>query len=181
MVSQVISGSPAEKAGVKAGDIIVKFNDQPVKDHSHLKNLVGKEKPDASAKLTVFRDEKTIDLNVKIAERTEKAIASAAPKQTPTAETSSELGIDIERVPSAAAESLGLKEGEGVRIKDMKSDGTGAKMGLKTGDVILEVDGKTVTDVSAFNAAVAAAKSNNVIRLKVQRNRAVLFLATKLG
>jgi len=181
LVSQVIPGSPAEKAGIKAGDIIIKFNDQPVKDHSHLKNLVGKEKPDTSTKLTVFRDKKTIDLNVKIAERTEKAIASAAPKQTPAAETSSELGIDIESVPGGAAESLGLKEGEGVRIKDMKSDGTGAKMGLRAGDVILEVDDKPVTDVSAFNAAVVAAKANKVIRLKVQRNRAVLFLATNLG
>ncbi|MGO9121756.1 MAG: DegQ family serine endoprotease [Desulfomonilaceae bacterium] len=181
LVSQVIPGSPAEIAGVKAGDIIVKFNDQPVKDHSHLKNLVGREKPDSSAKLTVFRDGKTMDLNVKIAERTEKAVASTGPKQTPASERSSELGIDIEAVPTAAAESLGLKEGEGVRIRDMKSDGTGAKMGLRTGDVILEIDGKTVTDVSGFNAAVAAAKSNNVIRLKVQRNRAVLFLATKLG
>jgi serine protease Do len=181
LVSQVISGSPAEKAGVKAGDIILKFNDQPVKDHSHLKNLVGREKPGTSAKLTIFRDKKTIDLNVKIAERTEKAVASAMPKQSPASETSSELGIDIEGVPSAAAESLGLKEGEGVRIKDMKSDGTGAKMGLRAGDVILEVDGKTVKDVSAFNAAVAEAKANKVIRLKVQRNRAVLFLATNLG
>ncbi len=181
LVSQVIPGSPAEKAGVKAGDIIIKFNDQPVQDHSHLKNLVGREKPDTLAKLTIFRDKKTIDLNVKIAERMEKAIASASPKQTPALETSSELGIDIESVPSASAESLGLKEGEGVRIKDMKSDGTGAKMGLRAGDIILEVDGKTVTDVSAFNAAVATAKANKVIRLKVQRNRAVLFLATNLG
>jgi serine protease Do len=181
LVSQVISGSPAEKAGVKAGDIIIQFNDQPIKDHSHLKNLVGREKPGTSTKLTVFRDKKTIDLNVKIAERTEKAIASAAPKQTSAAETSSELGIDIESVPSGAAESLGLKEGEGVRIKDMNSDGTGARMGLRSGDVILEVDGKTIADVSAFNAAVATAKANKVIRLKVQRNRAVLFMATNLG
>jgi serine protease Do len=181
LVSQVISGSPAEKAGVKAGDIIIKFNDQPVKDHSHLKNLVGREKPGTSAKLTVFRDKKIVDLNVKIAERTEKAIASAAPKQTHEAETSSELGIDIESVPSGAAESLGLKEGEGVRIKDMKSDGTGAQMGLKSGDIILEVDGKAISDVSGFNSAVTAAKANKVIRLKLQRNRAVLFLATNLG
>ncbi len=181
LVSQVIPGSPAEKAGVKPGDIIVTFNGQPVKDHSHLKNLVGREKPNSSAKLTVFRDGKTMDLNVKIAEKTEKAVASLGPKQIPASERSSELGIDIEAVPSAAAESQGLKEGEGVRVKDVKSDGTGARMGLRTGDVILEVDGKTVTDVSGFNAAVAAAKSNNLIRLKVQRNRAVLFLASKLG
>ncbi len=179
LVSQVIEGSPAEKAGVKAEDIILKFNDQPVKDHSHLKNLVGKEKPGTTAKLTIFRNKKIMDLNVQIAERTEKAVASA--KRASSAETSSELGIDIESIPSAAVESLGLKEGEGVRVKDIKPDGVGAKMGLRTGDVILEVDGKNISDASTFNAAVAEAKSNKVIRLKVQRNRAVLFMATNIG
>jgi serine protease Do len=179
LVSQVIEGSPAEKAGVKAEDIILKFNDQPVKDHSHLKNLVGREKPGATAKLTIFRNKKIMDLNVQIAERTEKAVASA--KRASSAETSSELGIDIESIPSAAAEPLGLKEGEGVRVKDIKPDGVGAKMGLRTGDVILEVDGKNISDASTFNAAVAEAKSNKVIRLKVQRNRAVLFMATNIG
>ncbi len=179
LVSQVIEGSPAEKAGVKAGDIILKFDGQQVQGAAHLKNMVGKVKPDAAATLTVFRNKQMVDLNVKIAERTQKLLASA--KQTPASETSDELGIDLESLPSAAAEQLGLKEGDGVRVKDTKPGGSGARMGLKTGDVILEVDGNSVKDVSSFNTAVAQAKSKKVLRLKVQRGRAVIFLATNLG
>jgi serine protease Do len=181
LVTEVIPGSAAEKAGVKSDDIVIKFNDQPVKDHAHLKNLVGREKPDAKVKLTILRGKKTIEMDVKIAEKTEKTVASAMPKPSHAAETSNELGIDIESVPSAAAESLGLKEGEGVRIRNMKSDGTGARMGLRTGDVILEVDGKPVTDTSDFNAAVVTATANKVIRLKVKRGRDVVSIATELG
>ena len=179
LVSQVIEGSPAEKAGVKSGDIILKFNGQPVGGAAQLKNMVGREKPDTDAKLTIFRDKKTIDLNVKITERTPKAIASAS--ETPSGETSNELGLEIEKVPSAMAGKLELKEGEGILVKDLNADGVGAKIGLKAGDIILEVDGAAVNDIAAFNKAVGAAKSNKLIRLKVQRNNAKIFLAGSLG
>jgi len=180
LVSQVVPDSPAEKAGIKAGDIILKFNGEAVKGAAHLKNLVGKEKPGATAKLTIFRDKKTLDVTVKIAERTEKAVASAA-GPSPSAETSNELGIEIEKVPAAMAEKLGLKEGEGVRVKDLQPDGAGSQMGLKSGDVILEVDGKPVSDVAAFNKAVVEAKKNKLVRLKVQRGAGNLYLAAPLG
>jgi len=180
LVSQVVPGSPAEKAGIKAGDIILKFNGDPVKGAAHLKNLVGREKPGSSAKLSVFRDKKNLDFNVKIAERTEKALASV-PGGTAPAETSNELGIEIEKVPAAVAEKLGIKEGEGVRVKDLDSDGAGGQMGLKSGDVILEVDGKPISDASEFNKAVAEAKKNKLIRLKVQRGTGNLYLAGQLG
>jgi len=180
LVSQVVPDSPAEKAGIKAGDIILKFNGEVVKGAAHLKNLVGKEKPGATAKLTIFRDKKTLDVTVKIAERTEKAIASAAGPSS-SAETSNELGIEIEKVPAAMAEKLGLKEGEGVRVKDLQADGAGSQMGLKSGDVILEVDGKPVSDVAAFNKAVVEAKKNKLVRLKVQRGTGNLYLAAPLG
>lgn len=179
LVSQVVPDSPAQKAGIKDGDIIVKFNGEPIKGAAHLKNLVGKEKPGATAKLTIFRDKKTLDVSVKIAERTEQAVASAAgPSQ---AETSNELGIEIEKVPVAMAEKLGLKEGEGVRVKDLDAEGAGSRMGLKSGDVILEVDGKPVSDGAAFNQAVSDAKKNKLIRLKVKRGSGSLYLSDALG
>ena len=79
------------------------------------------------------------------------------------------------------AEKMGLKEGEGVRIKEiMNPDGSGNKMGLRVGDVVLEVDGKPVSDVTAFNKAVAEAKSSGLIRLKIQRGSAKVFLASPL-
>jgi len=180
LVSQVIPESPAEKAGIKAGDIILKFNGESVSGAANLKNLVGREKPGATAKLTIYRDKKTVDVVLTIEERTPKALASVAPSAAK--ETSNELGVEIERVPAAMAEKMGLKEGEGVRIREITNpDGSGNKMGLRVGDVVLEVDGKSVSDVTAFNKAVAEAKTSGLIRLKIQRGSAKVFLASPLS
>jgi serine protease Do len=179
LVSQVIEGSPAEKAGIKSGDIILKFNGQAVTGAAQLKNLVGREKPGSDAKLTIFRDKKNIEVNVKITERTQKAVASAS--QGSSTETSNELGLEIEKVPSSMAGKLELKEGEGLLVKDLTPDGAGSKIGLRPGDVILEVDGVAINDVAVFNKAVVEAKKNKIIRLKVQRNNGKIFLAGSLG
>jgi len=180
LVSQVIEDSPAEKAGIKAGDIILKFNNEVVKGAANLKNLVGKEKPGSSATLTIYRDKKTTEVPVKIAERTQKAIASSGTNGSPS-ETSNDLGIQMEPVPAAVASKMGLKEGQGLVVKDINSEGVGARMGLRPGDVILEVDGAAVSNVDTFNKAVSEAKKNKVIRLKVQRGKAKIFLAGSIG
>lgn len=179
LVSQVVEGSPADKAGVKAGDIILQFNDNVVKGAAHLKNLVGKEKPGASANLKIFRDNKPVEIPVKIAERTQKALASSAPGEA-QAETSNDLSIQIEKVPASVASKMGLKDGEGLLVKDVTSDGAGAKIGLRSGDVILEIDAVVVSDTDEFKKAVTAAKKNKVIRLKIQRGSAKIFLAGTL-
>jgi len=179
LVAQVIEGSPAEKAGIKSGDILIKFNGEPIKGASHLKNLVGKEKPGSTATLTVYRDKKTFDVSVKIGEKTAKATSTSTPSGE--ASTSNELGVEVEAVPKALAEKYGLKEGEGVRVKDLSDDGAGSRMGLRPGDIILEVDGAKVTDTASFNKAIANAKKNQVIRLKVQRGEQKIYVAGSVG
>ena len=77
LVAQVIPGSPAEKAGIKAGDVISKFNGKEVTGAAELKNIVGEQKPGTTVKLTVFRDKKTFDVNVTVSERTAQALAEA--------------------------------------------------------------------------------------------------------
>jgi serine protease Do len=176
LVAQVIPDSPAEKAGIKPGDIVLEFNDKPVGNAAGLKNLVGQTEPGKSAKLKIFRDKKTFDVNVAISERTAKAVASAAP----ATESSKELGISVERLSPEAASQLGLKESQGLRVKEVSPDGLGARVGLRSGDVILDVDATPVSDVAGFNKAVAEAKKNGIIRLKVQRDSAIIFLGSPL-
>ncbi len=183
LVSQVIKDSVAEKAGIHAGDIITEFNGEPVKNASHLKNMVGKVKPGSNAAITLVRDGKTMKINLKVGERDPKKIAAfkdGNDEPESSGETSSELGISVEKVNEKAAEALGIKAGEGLMVKDV-SDGVGRKMGLRPGDVVLEVDGSPVSDSAGFTDAVKKAKKNKLIRLKVKRDkRPPLFMAEKL-
>jgi serine protease Do len=173
LVSQVVPGSPSEKAGVKPGDIILEFNGQIVAGASQLKNFVGQTKPGSAAKLKIWRDKKTITLDVTIAERTAKSLAAPGPK----AETSAELGIAVDKLPPAVASKLGLKEGIGLVIDEIDPSGQAASMGLIKGDIILEVDGKPISDVSEFNKEVQLAKKAGIIRFLIQRGPATLYLA----
>jgi serine protease Do len=180
LVAQVVPGSPAEKAGIKAGDVILKFNGKDVTGAAELKNIVGQEKPGTVVKLTVFRDKKTFDVNATVSERTAAALAEAPGAAPSGSAASADLGITLEKVPAAAAEKMGLKGGVGLAVKQLTPGGVGSRMGLQEGDVILEIDGKGVSDVSAFNEEVAQAKKNKVLRLKIQRGSATIFLATGL-
>jgi len=180
LVAQVVGGSPAEKVGIKAGDVILKFNGKPVTGASELKNLVGQEKPGTGTTLTVYRDKKTFDVDVTVSERTAEALAEAKTATGPGGLASTDLGVTLEKLPAAASEKMGIKEGVGLAVKQVNPDGVGSRMGLHEGDVIMEIDGKTASDVSAFNQEVTDAKKNKVIRLKIQRGSAIIFLATTL-
>lgn len=173
LVSQVVPGKPAEKAGIKAGDIILEFNGKPIEDAAQLKNVVGQTKVGSPAKVTVWRDKKTLTLDVTIGERTAELLAAGEHK----AETSSELGLTVGKVPSEMASKFDLKENVGLMVKSLESDGRGAAMGLRQGDVILEVDGSVIKSVSEFNTKVAEAKKNGVIRMMIQRGAATIYLA----
>ncbi len=173
LVSQVVSGSPAEKAGVKPGDIILQLNDTPIASAAQLKNIVGQTKVGSSANLTLWRDKKTITLKVTLAERTPEVLASAGPN----AGSSSDLGVTVEKVPPQQATKLGLKDNTGLYIKDVDPNGKGAAIGLTKGDVILEVDGKQIASVPEFNKEVEQAKKNGIIRLMIRRGSANLYLA----
>jgi len=176
LVSQVVPGGPAEKAGIKPGDVITDFNGTPISGAAELKNLVGQTPVGSTAKVTVWRDKKTTVLNVTVTERTPQMLAAG----TPASEKSAELGMTVEKLPAELASKLGLKPGVGLLVKDLNADGRAAAMGLRQGDVILEVDGKAITDVAGFNAQLAEAKKSGVIRMMIQRGSATLFLAESL-
>jgi len=179
VVAMVEPGSQAEKAGVKKDDVIIKFNGQPVGGSAELKNLVGRVRPDSTAKLTIFRNKNRLDVSVKIGERPQE-VASAG-NLHPEAGTTGELGIQLGKVSALDASKLGLKDGDALVVKAVKPDGTGSKLGLKPGDAILEIDGAPISDVPTFKTKVSEAKKNKVIRLTVQRGKDVLILATTLA
>ncbi|MEW6352005.1 MAG: DegQ family serine endoprotease [Thermodesulfobacteriota bacterium] len=179
LVSQVVEGSPAAKAGVKSGDVILEFNGKSVQDASHLRNMVASVRPGTKCSLTVLRGKDTQKLMVTVEEKGSPKVASASTSND--SESSAELGIGVEEVPATLAQKLHIRDKHGVRVTRVNPDGVGGKMGLHPGDVILQVDAHEISGIPDFKAAVAKAKDDKVIRFKIQRGNQPLFLGYSLG
>jgi serine protease Do len=145
LIDEAQPGTPAAEAGLKSGDVITKLNGQEVKDPADLTRHVGALKPGEKVELSFLRDgtEKTVSLAL-AAQKTEQAAKAEA------AQSESALKLGLQLAPG---------EGQpGVAIVSVDPDGLGAGKGLSTGDSILEVSGKPVTQPSEVKALIATAK-----------------------
>ncbi len=154
LVTGVEKDQPAEKAGVEAGDIIVKVDGRAVEKSGDLPRIVGGLKPGSRASLQVFRRGAARDLTVSIAEfEAERPVrrAAAEPGAAPPPVVKSVLGITVSDLTDAQKRELRVRSG--VRVDAV--DGAAARAGLREGDVILSVDNVEVTDSKQFAAATA--------------------------
>lgn len=178
LVSHVQSGSPAEKAGVRAGDIITRFDGQPIEKVSDLPRMVGNAKPGTRGTVTVFRQGKSLDLNLTVAamepEKGGSRTASAAGE--PKTAASQSLGLAVADL--SAEQKTKLKTQRGVRITDV--DGPAASVGLRPGDIILAVANTDVSSAAEFEAAASKAmkgeKAGKPVNLLVQRGDMVQYV-----
>ena len=154
LVRGVEVGSPAEKAGVEAGDIIIKFEGKPIEKSSDLPRMVGSVKPGTKSTLTVFRRGGAKDLSVVIGEVEPDKVAKAAPEkeQKPKASNAAQvLGLTVSELTDAQRKELKLKGG----VKVDAAVESAAKAGLREGDVIVAIANVEVANVKEFEAAVA--------------------------
>ena len=156
LVTGVEKDQPAEKAGVEAGDIIVKVDGKAVEKAGDLPRIVGSLKPGARATMQVFRRGAVRDLNVAIAEfEADKPTSRAAaePGAAPQAAAKTALGITVADLTDAQKRELRVRGG--VRVDAV--EGAAARAGLREGDIILSMDNAEVTDSKQFAAAAAKA------------------------
>ena len=168
MVRGVEAGSPAEKAGVEAGDIITRFEGKVIEKSSDLPRLVGGTKPGTKSTLTVFRRGSTKDLSIVIAE---------IEADKPTVKTSAR---DEKAKPSAAGQAYGLGVGEitDAQKKELKIKGgvkvdtaidAAARSGLREGDIILAVANTEVSSVKEFDAVLTKLDKNKPLNVLFRR------------
>ncbi|HEX7113218.1 MAG TPA: DegQ family serine endoprotease [Mizugakiibacter sp.] len=174
MVSVINPGSPAEKAGIKLGDVILAFNGQPIDSPADLPPLVGASRPGSKATLEIFRDGKKRNVEVTVGElpRDGKSLAAAEA----AAVSGNALGLVVQDLSGDDRQRLGLKAGEGVGIARVA--GVAARRaGLEPGDVILMVGRTRVGSAAAFDAAVKGIKPGDSVMLLVRRDQATSFVA----
>lgn len=175
LVARVEPGSAAEKAGIQTGDVISAFNGKEVVHSSDLPPMVGAMPPNSRATVTVLRDRKPVELEVKLGALTESVANASVPSKDAKA-TGNALGLVVQELTAAERSELGLKPGEGVRIARVEGL-TARRAGISAGDVVLMVGSARVGSVAQFNAAVKAVKSGDSVRLLVRNEQSTGFIA----
>jgi serine protease Do len=172
LVRSVEAGSPGEKAGIEAGDIITKFDGKAIERPSDLPRLVGNTKPGTRSTVTVFRRGASRDLNVTIAEiEPEKPTRVAAEREESSAAKSSasvaarSLGLAVSELSEVQKRELKLKGG--VRVESAAE--AAARAGLREGDVILAVGNVEVSSVKEFDSALGKADKSKPISMLFRR------------
>jgi serine protease Do len=171
LVAQVFPGSPAEKAGLKQGDIILEFDGKEVADSKELPRIVASTPSGKTVTVKLSRNGKMVDEHVKVGEMEEKVEISKAPSSHKS------LGITVQNLTPEIAKGLSLQKEAGVVITRVEPGSPAANAGIQTGDVIKEVNRKPVKDVEDFVQNVDKAKDQENILLLVQRGQNSLFAA----
>jgi serine protease Do len=178
MVDEPQSGSPAAKAGIEPGDVITAVNGTQVKDARDLARTVAMLPPDTSIKLDIVRKGEPRSITVTLAQMPNEQRASVENDNTQPTSTVPHLGLQV--APASEVSGAGEK---GVVVTAVEPDGPAAEQGFKTGNVILEVGGKSVANASDMRKALSEAKSQgkHQILMRVKMGDATRFVALPLG
>ncbi|HEU4442106.1 MAG TPA: DegQ family serine endoprotease [Burkholderiales bacterium] len=179
LVNSVEKGSPADKAGVEATDIITSFDGKPVESSSDLPRIVGSTRPGSSSSLEVWRKGQTRKLTITVAELQEDRVAAAdkpGSRAKPQAEApANRLGIVVGEL--SAEQKKGLNLASGLVVTDVRPD---SKADVRKGDVLLTMVHKgqhtELKSVEQFNKLLAGLERNAVITLQVRRGESTAFV-----
>jgi len=180
LVRGVETEGPADKGGVQAGDIIVKFDGKKVEKSTDLPRMVGSTKPGVKSTVTVFRNGASKDLTVTIAEiEGDKAVAQAPEKEPKTSVTkmAKELGLELSDLTDAVKKELRIKAG--VQVK--ASSGASARAGLREGDVIMAVANAAVSNIAGFEKIVTDLDKTKPINILFRRGEWAQYTMVRLN
>jgi len=176
-VAMVEQGGPAEKAGIRVGDIILKFNGTEINRSSDLPRLVGGSAVGSRASVTVWRRGQQLDLPVTIVELQEEKAAGSkpAPKKPQPDQATNALGLHVSDIPAADRRTLKIDGGVLVEV----AEGRAASAGIQQGDIIQQVNNVEVTGAAQFNALVAKLDPKKTVALLVRRDNASQYVVIK--
>jgi len=173
LISDVIGESPAAKAGLKPGDILLEFDGKKVEAPADLQRTVGLAQPGQEAKMKVWRDqgEKTID--IKIGEAPDDKETSARPSRV----APSTLGLEVRPITPEIARQLNLKSNDGVIVARVDEGSAAGDAGVQRGDVIREINRQKVRSMADYERLTKDVKEGDRLTVLLQRGQMSLYVA----
>ncbi len=187
-VSNVVSGSPADQAGLKIGDTITSVDGKEVKSGDDLVGDIASRKPGSKAKLAFVRNGKKEDATVTIADRSKlfaSRLGEEDESQSEEAPKASKFGVTVRSITPDLADRLGIAASKGVVVQDVKQGSFAEDLGLNRGDVVLEVNKQPVNNPDDFVKIESSLKSGQDVVFLVRPRGAraqdgTIFLAGTL-
>lgn len=174
LISNVFPGSPADKAGLKSGDVVKSFNGRDINDSHELPTLVAREPVGKKVPLRVLREGREMALEVTLGEM-EKGEKMA---EDTTKVTSRELGLAVRNLTPEEIVELGLRpDHHGVMVVGVEADSTAEAAGVQRGDILLTVNDVKVNNVGEYLAGARKVKSGSIVRLFIKRDGSHIYLA----
>jgi serine protease Do len=178
LVSQVESGGPAEKAGLKPGDVIIEYNGQPVKGNDELVDRVVRTPPGTSVPVKVLRDKQEKSVTVVVQEL--NLDEEGGEETEEEGDVTAGFGMTLQDLTPDVARQLNVPSGtSGAVIVDMEPRGAAARGGVRVRDVIIEVNGVAVSSASDASRALQRVASGRIARLLVLRGGQEIFLTVR--
>ncbi len=171
LINEVITNSPAAKAGIKEGDVIIEFDGKKVTDVESFRLLVASTPPGQTVRLRLVRNGKKIDLNVKIGEMEEKVTAQAFEKQE------SQLGLQVVDIDSPEAKAYNVSMDKGVLVVGVESSSPAENAGIQVGDVIIGIGNAGIENIADFRKAVKNLKKGKPVIFQIQRAERKKYVA----
>lgn len=177
LVAEVNPGTPAEKAGIKRGDIIIEFNGTPIHEMNELPRLVAATPPGTRVTVKVLRDgkEKTFTLTVTELKEERQALREEGEEEEQMA-----VGLTLENLTPDLARRFGLKETQGVVVMRVAPGSTAAEAGLRPGDLIMELNSQPVRSVSEFQTQIRKMAPGSFARLLIKRAGHTLYITVEI-
>ena len=179
LVGQVNKDSPADKAGIKTGDVIVRFDGKQIEDTSCLRNIVAATVPGTKADIVVLRDGKEKTISVTVGTLTAEN-GGASTEETGETEVTSSIGIIVAPLTADKAKELGYEKEEGVLITEVEDGSPAAHAELRPGDLITEINRDKVTTAAECKDAIAKAKDKDSILMLIKRQGGSRFVIVRM-
>jgi serine protease Do len=178
IVDSAQADGPAAKAGIATGDVITEINGSPLKDSRELARKIGMTAPGSNVKLTLVHKGELKTINLTLGKMPNEQQAKADTRDDTAASGQPRLGLSL-----APANEVAGAGNEGLAVVGVDPNGPAAELGLKTGDVILDIGGKAVTNAADVRKALSEAKTagKHSILMRVKTADATRFVAVPLG
>ena len=183
-VESVLPGEPADKAGVKPGDTVVRVDNLPVKETRDLIGYVSAKSPGTKVKLTVVRDGKEMPFTVALAERGSDKNDDGEREAKNGDESRGKIGISVQSLTPDVRRMAGVESNtDGLFVQHVKEVSPAADAGLREGDIITQVNGRPISSTDEFGRIVKSASKGDYLRLYVLRPQAKVsfFALVKIG